>query len=309
VTTYDRGLHEIGDGLFAYLQPDGQWGFSNAGLVTAEDRSLLVDTLFDLGLTKRMLADMAPHTAQRPIGTVVNTHANGDHCWGNQLVSHAEIIASARCAEEMALVDPAMFAGLIRMEGLGELGDYLKRIFGAFDFDGIRVTPPTRTFEGELSLEVGSRKVELIEVGPAHTEGDVIVWLPGERVIFTGDILFIEGTPIVWAGPIENWIRACDRILALDARVIVPGHGPLTDAAGVRAVRDYLRFVSDEATKRFEAGMGVSDAVRDIALGAFSGLRDKERLAVNVNSRYRELDPSAARASVPELFAEMAKLA
>lgn len=308
MTNYTRGLHEIGDGLFAYLQPDGQWGFSNAGLVTAEDRSLLVDTLFDLKLTRQMLAEMAPHTSRRPIGTVVNTHANGDHCWGNQLVAQAEIVASQKCAREMALVDPALFAGFIRMEGLGELGDYLKRIFGAFDFDGITVTPPTRTFEGELTLEIGSRKFELIEVGPAHTEGDVIVWLPSERVIFTGDILFIEGTPIVWAGPIENWIRACDRILELDARVIVPGHGPLTDASGVRSVRDYLRFVSDEASKRFEAGMTVGDAVRDIALGAFSNLRDKERLAVNVNTRYKELDPSAARESVPELFAEMAKL-
>jgi cyclase len=308
VTSYTRGLHEIGDGLFAYLQPDGQWGFSNAGLVTAEDRSLLVDTLFDLKLTQRMLADMERHTSARPIRTVVNTHANGDHCWGNQLVTEAEIVASARCAAEMALVDPAMLQAFIRMDGLGELGDYMKRIFGAFDFDGITVTPPTRTFQGELALEIGSRRVELIEVGPAHTEGDVVVWLPSERVIFTGDILFIEGTPIAWAGPIDNWIRACDRILELDARVIVPGHGPLTDNGGVRGVRDYLRYVSDEATKRFDAGMSVTDAVHDIALGAFSGWRDKERLAVNVITRYRELDPSVARASVPELFAEMAKL-
>jgi glyoxylase-like metal-dependent hydrolase (beta-lactamase superfamily II) len=308
VTTYTRGLHEIGDGLFAYLQPDGQWGFSNAGLVMAEDRSLLVDTLFDLKLTRDMLAEMTRHTATRPIRTVVNTHANGDHCWGNQLVPHAEIIASIKCATEMAQVDPAMFQAFIRMEGLGALGDYLKRIFGAFDFAGITVTLPTRTFEGALSLDVGTRKVELIEVGPAHTEGDVVVWLPSERTVFTGDILFIEGTPIVWAGPIENWIRACDRILALDARVIVPGHGPLTDANGVRSVRDYLRYVSDEATKRFEAGMSATEAARDIALGTFSHLRDKERLAVNVNARYRELAPSALHASAPELFAEMAKL-
>lgn len=309
MTTYDHGLHEVGAGLFAYLQPHGQWGFSNAGLVTAEDRSLLVDTLFDLKLTRQMLDEMAPLTSTRPISTVVNTHANGDHCWGNQLVSEAEIIASQQCAEEMLHVDPAVFARLIRADGLGELGDYLRRIFGSFDFDGITVTPPTRTFNGELSLQIGSRNVELIEVGPAHTAGDAIVWLPRERVIFTGDILFVEGTPIVWAGPIDNWIRACDRILALDASVIVPGHGPLTDAAGVRAVRDYLRYVSDEATKRFEAGMSVTEAVHDIALGAFSGWQDKERLAVNVNTRYRELAPSMAAANVVELFAEMAKLA
>jgi glyoxylase-like metal-dependent hydrolase (beta-lactamase superfamily II) len=309
MTAYTRGLHEIGDGLFAYLQPRGQWGFSNAGLVTAEDKSLLVDTLFDLPLTRRMLSDMAPHTAKRPIGTVVNTHANGDHCWGNQLVPNAEIVASAACALEMARLDPAVFAEFLRTGGLGALGDYMRRIFGAFDFDGITVTPPTKTFEGELTLEIGSRRVELIQVGPAHTDGDILVWLPREKVVFTGDILFIEGTPIVWAGPIDNWVRACDRILSFDATVVVPGHGPLTDGTGVRAVRDYLCFVRDEAEKRFNAGMSVEEAVRDIALGNFSTWQDKERLAVNVNSRYRELSPKAGQASVPELFSLMAKIA
>lgn len=308
MTAYTRGLHEIGDGLFAYLQPDGRWGYSNAGLVTAEDSSLLVDTLFDLRLTRQMLADMAPHTAHRPVKTLVNTHANGDHCWGNQLVPSAEIVASAACAKEMAEVDPKQLAGLLRAEGLGVLGDYMRRIFGAFDFDGITVTLPTRTFEGALTLQVGMRRVELFEVGPAHTAGDVLVHLPKDGVVFTGDILFIEGTPIVWAGPIKNWIKACDRLIALDAAVIVPGHGPLTNAAGVRAVRDYLSYVDVEARKRFDAGMSVEEAARDIALGTFGSWRDKERLAVNVNARYRELSPSKALSNVGELFYLMAKL-
>lgn len=309
MASYTRGLHEIGDGLFAYLQPNGQWGMSNAGLVTSEERSLLVDTLFDLRLTREMLDAMASHTALCPIGTVVNTHANGDHCWGNQLVPRAEIVASAACAEEMTRLDPAVFSAFLRAEGLGELGQYMQRIFGAFDFDGITLTPPTKTFAGELSFELGSRRVDLFEVGPAHTAGDVLVWLPRERVVFTGDILFVEGTPIVWAGPIDNWIRACERILALDPQTIVPGHGPLTDAGGVRAVRDYLRYVNDEAKKRFDAGMSVAEAAHDIALGAYSSWRDKERIAVNVSTRYRELAPAAPHPTVPELFALMAKLA
>ena len=132
--------------------------------------------------------------------------------------------------------------------------------------------------------------------------------MPGDGVVFTGDILFIEGTPIVWAGPIKNWIKACDRLIALDASVIVPGHGPLTDAAGVRAVRDYLSYIDVEAKKRFDAGMSVEEAARDIALGTFASWRDKERLAVNVNARYRELSPAKALSSVGELFNLMAKL-
>src|SRR5438105_3980166 len=103
MTAYTKGLHEIGDGLFAWLQPDGSWGWSNAGLVSGGDTSLLVDTLFDLRLTAEMLEHMRSAVpAARQIATVVNTHANGDHCFGNQLVSSAEIVASTATAKEMA---------------------------------------------------------------------------------------------------------------------------------------------------------------------------------------------------------------
>jgi glyoxylase-like metal-dependent hydrolase (beta-lactamase superfamily II) len=83
-------LSELGDGCFAYVQGSGGWGWSNAGLVVGDGTSLLVDTLFDLRLTAAMLTAMADQTRAAPIGTVVNTHANGDHCYGNQLVDGAE---------------------------------------------------------------------------------------------------------------------------------------------------------------------------------------------------------------------------
>ena len=73
--TYERGLHTVGPGVLAYLQPDGGWGWSNAGLVLGRDEALLVDTLFDLRLTGEMLQAMADPLAGRPISTVVNTHA------------------------------------------------------------------------------------------------------------------------------------------------------------------------------------------------------------------------------------------
>jgi glyoxylase-like metal-dependent hydrolase (beta-lactamase superfamily II) len=88
-------LHELNDGLFAFLQPDGGWGWSNAGLVVADRRALLADTLFDLRLTREMLEAMRPLTGRSPIAHVVNTQGNGDHCYGNQLVPEsAEIIAA-----------------------------------------------------------------------------------------------------------------------------------------------------------------------------------------------------------------------
>jgi glyoxylase-like metal-dependent hydrolase (beta-lactamase superfamily II) len=310
-TAYPKGLEDLGDGLYAWLQPDGSWGYSNAGLVTDGEQSLLIDTLFDLRLTREMLSAMADATpAAATIDTLVNTHANGDHCYGNQLVGGATIIASRASAEEMAEVTPAMMAGMLRNAGdLGEAGAFFERIFGAFEFDGITSTPPNQTFEGELVQRVGDKDVHLIEVGPAHTRGDVLVHVPDDRAVFTGDILFIDGTPILWQGPVENWIQACDRIIEMNPRTIVPGHGPLTDIHGVASMREYLVYIRDQARIRYDAGMSPSDAARDISLGDYSAWLDAERIVVNVHTLYREFGDSRPAPNTVELFALMAELA
>jgi cyclase len=305
----DPQLEDLGGGLFAYLQPDGSWGLSNAGLVTDGEHSLLVDTLYDLKMTRRMpdaMAAAAPAAAR--IDTLINTHANGDHCYGNELVDGARIISSVATAEEMPEVPPSLMAGLIASaESMGEVGAYVKRSFGSYDFDGITLTLPTETFEGRLDLAVGDTAVELIEVGPAHTRGDVIVHVPAAGAVFTGDILFIEGTPIMWEGPVANWIDACEKIVALEPQVIVPGHGPLTDVAGALAVRDYLVYVRDEARKRYDAGLSVRDAAFDISLGDYSAWLDSERIAVNVATLYKEFG-AGDELGIVEIFELMAAL-
>lgn len=308
---YSRGLHDLGDGVFAYLQPDGSWGWSNAGLIVDGGHSLLVDTLFDLDLTRDMLAAMRRATrAAENIDTVVNTHANADHCWGNQLVAGAEIIASEAGAKEMGDLPPQAVAELMAAApSLGEFGEYLIRIFGDFDFEGIELAPPSRTFNGELVCTVGAKEVRLIEVGPAHTRGDVLVHVPGDKVVFTGDILFIGGHPIVWAGPVDNWIAACERILAMEVDIIVPGHGPITDKAGVAGVRDYLAYVRDEARKRFDAGLSVDEAARDISLDAYADWSESERILVNVDTLYRGFRGESASPDMPEMLGRMAVLA
>jgi len=151
--------------------------------------------------------------------------------------------------------------------------------------------------------------VSLIEVGPAHTAGDVLVWVEKDRTVFTGDILFIDGTPIMWAGPVSNWIRACDLILSLDVDAIVPGHGPLADAAAVQRVQDYLRYVETQARARFDAGMGAEEAAFDIALGDFESWGDAERIAVNVDTLYREWRGDSTPPNAVALFGLMGKLA
>jgi cyclase len=308
---YTRGLHNLGNSVYAYLQPDGSWGWSNAGLIVDGEASLLVDTLYDLKLTQEMLDTMRRSVpAAAHIDQVVNTHANGDHCYGNQLVAGARIIASKRTAEEMPEMPPEHMAFVLKQAPqLGKLGAFYSRSFSAFDFDNITLTLPKQTFEGELTLSVGDKTVHLIEVGPAHTRGDTLVYIPGDKVIFTGDILFIGGHPIMWAGPTRNWLRACDRILELDVETIVPGHGPITDKRGVAELKGYLEYVYEEARKRFEAGMHVLDAARDIPLDRYAAWKDGERIAVNVATIYRELSGDETLNTRANVFALMAELA
>lgn len=309
----DRGVHQIGDGVWAYLQPDGSWGWSNAGLIASTDgtTSLLVDTLFDVPLTQRMLDELRAATpAADEIAVVVNTHANGDHCWGNELIAGADIVASAACAEEMAELPPDRLVALKdAAPQLGDVGEYVTRIFGPFDFASIHVTLPTRTFTGALDLDVGGdRTVRLHEVGPAHTRGDVLVELPDAGVVFTGDILFVGGHPIVWAGPLANWVAACDRLLAMDVDTVVPGHGPVADKDAVRAERDYFVELERETRARHAAGMSALDAARDLHASDTRGWGEAERLAVNVAAVYRELGADVAGDALT-LFSAMAELA
>jgi glyoxylase-like metal-dependent hydrolase (beta-lactamase superfamily II) len=289
---FTKGVHEVADRVWAYLQPDGGWGLSNAGLIAGiGDTSLLVDTLVDLELTAGMLQALRRETkAAEHIDFVVNTHANGDHCYGNALVADAEIVASAACAEELAQLPASALATLMHSApDLGPIGELLCEMFGGFSFDGIDAVPPTRTFAGELELRVGDRLVRLVEVGPAHTAGDVIVHVPDAGVVFTGDIVFKGGHPIVWAGPVANWIHACDRVLAIgDFDTVVPGHGPVAGPQAVTDLKNYFERLTEQAHRCFQASMTPLEAAQAVDLGPYAGLRNPERLVVNINALYRD---------------------
>jgi glyoxylase-like metal-dependent hydrolase (beta-lactamase superfamily II) len=277
-------------------------------VITGSGASMLVDTLFDLATTREMLDGIAAVTERSPLRTLVNTHSDGDHYFGNELVAarDVEIVASEAAAALMTQHSVDELAALKRADG--PLGEFARVAFGPFTFDGITSTGPTRTFSGELNIDVGGREVRLIQVGPAHTPGDVLVHVPDARLMFAGDILFIGGTPIIWAGPAERWIAACDLLLDLDLDVIVPGHGPVTDKAGVHQVRDYLRFVVTEATKRFEDGLDVRAAVASIDLGKYAEVPQFGRLAQNVANVYRSLNPDAPQPTPAEVLEQMARL-
>jgi glyoxylase-like metal-dependent hydrolase (beta-lactamase superfamily II) len=305
---YRKGLHNLGDGCHAWLLPDGSWGWSNSGLITGAGSSMMVDTLFDLALTEEMLAGIAPVTDTNPLTTLVNTHSDGDHVFGNQLVAarDVEIIASDAAAELMTQEAVEALANTKKLPGA--TGDFARHIFSPFDFEGIVATGPDRTFTGETSLDVGGREVCLIQVGPAHTPGDVLVHVPDAQLLYAGDILFVGGTPIAWAGPIDRWVAALDRILDMDVETIVPGHGPISGKSQVSEMREYLVFVQAEARKRFDDGLSADEAIDSIDLGRWATLPEHGRLAQNVLNVYQQLDPDLPRPERLTVLDRIAKL-
>jgi cyclase len=307
---YTKGLHEIGNGCWAYLQPDGGWGWSNAGLVTDGTESVLVDTLVSLKLTADMLDAMRRATsAAKRIDTLVNTHANGDHTFGNQLVEGARIVTTKSVAESFAVEDAEFVLGMMDEAAAydSEGGQFIREIFAPFDFRGITLPPATDTFTGAVDLKVGSKTVHLVDVGPAHTASDVLAYIPADRVVFTGDVLFVGGHPAIWAGPVSNWMRACDRILGWDVEVIVPGHGPISDKQAVRDFRGYLHWLHTEARKRYDAGLTFEQAAYDIDLAPFAHLTECERMVPNLMTLYSEFSGRRPEVAFSEVWAAMAR--
>jgi glyoxylase-like metal-dependent hydrolase (beta-lactamase superfamily II) len=335
MASIEKTLHELGNGVFAYTQLPGSWGWSNSGLITDGGQSLLIDTLFDEKITAEMLATMRRATpAAERIGTVVNTHGNGDHCYGNTLVADAEIIGTEGCVQDLREAPPSRnrmllraatgirslgaggrllgralgAIGLKQVSYLADTGEFAQKHFANFDFAIDKIVPPNRVFSGELDITVGDKKVQIIEVGPAHTRGDAVVYLPQERTLFTGDILFKDAHPIIWNGPVSNWIDACKRLLAMDIDTVVPGHGPITDKSGLREIQQYLELLTDEARGRYDAGMSVEEAARDISLAEFDHWMDAERLYANLCVLYRDFRGDTEVDDVLEVMAGIARL-
>lgn len=301
---FDGGLHVLGDGVRAWLQPNGSWGETNAGLISDGGTSLLVDSLWDPRLTAQMLEAMTATLTHDPITIAVNTHRDGDHWWGNVLLPERTRIVATDAADAEMKVEPPP-ASLARLSALARLGTrlpgstgrltrYTRDMLGPFDFRGVATRRPTETFSGTRTLDVGSRRVQVVEVGPAHTAGDAVVHVPDAGVVFCGDILFVGVTPGVWHGPVANWVRALDRCLEMAADTYIAGHGALGSRADLLALRDYFTWLMEAGREQHEAGRGIRQAGRAmIGQPEFRRWRDwqcPERLALNLIAYFRELD-------------------
>lgn len=281
-------LRRLEDGIYACEQPDRGLGWSNSGFV-ARGGGLVVDTLYDLPRTRRMI-DLYAGVHPEPARRLVNTHHNGDHCWGNQLFAGAEIIAHRGCASRFFDVSPERLEAIRTMPDPPDAIAGLAHELAPFDFSGIELTAPTTVVDGDRTLDLDGLRVDLLHVGPAHTEGDLVVHVPDAGVAFLGDVLFHRCTPIGWEGSTDRWIAALRCVEALAPQHVVPGHGPVCGVDGVREMREYLEFVQREARAHHDAGRTPLEACLRIELGPYAAWNEPHRLAANVHRVYRECD-------------------
>ncbi len=290
-------LERVSTNAYALIAPKNRLCDANSGFV-ASGVGLVVDTQSDLthaGAVKAAIAEVS----ERPPGIVVNTHEDLDHVFGNQLFEGAEIIGHRSLPERLPhAADPKRMRRTLgyarnpltrwamRAAAPGALAAVMQ-LGGDYDFEGVRLVPPTRLVDKRLALHLDGLTVDLIHVGPAHQEGDLVVHLPQEDVVFAGDIVFAGCTPIGWRGTFDDWRRALDTIDALAPRAIVPGHGPVTGPEGTSDVRAYLDLVEAAARPHFDAGFDAFDAALRIELGRFTDWTCPARLYANVERAYR----------------------
>lgn len=272
--------------VHAAIQSRTGTGWSNSGLVTAGG-GLVVDSLYDVRLTRELAglyAEVHPDAPRR----LVNTHHNGDHCWGNQVFVGAEIIAHRGCADRFADFTPDRAEMIRTMADPPEAMRSIHEEWADFDFSDVVLTPPTVVIDHDLTIDLDGVRVDLLHVGPAHTEGDLVVHVPDEGVVLMGDVLFNRCTPIGWEGSTDDWIGALRRVEDLAPEWVVPGHGPLCGVDGLASSRRYFEAVQQHARSSFAAGETVLECCAGIDLGEWARWDEPWRLAANVHRVYRE---------------------
>ncbi|MET9616996.1 MBL fold metallo-hydrolase [Kitasatospora indigofera] len=280
---------EIADGIFAYVQPDGGWCLNNAGVITSDGQSALVDTAATEARARR-LREAALSVSPAAPRAVVNTHFHGDHTFGNFVFPEAVVIGHERLRTEMAQADL-----------------HLTTLWPDVCWGDLELVLPTVTFAERMTLHVGSVRAELIHLGPAHTTNDTVVWLPEQSVLFTGDLVMSGVTPFCPMGSLSGSLDAIGRLRALGARTVVTGHGPVAGPEVLDTAERYLRWVRDLAREGIAAGLKPVETARGCELGEFAGLLDSERLVPNLHRAYAE-ELGAAPGDpldIGALFAEM----
>jgi cyclase len=279
--SWNRELRQLAPNVYAYSQGGGPTmsgpGVSNAGLLVGADYAMAIDAMQGPIPAKAFIA-AAKQATGREIGRLVNTHHHGDHVNGNQFFTHAEISSHPYCREEV-------------LKAVANTPKMWNPTPGIVDVAEPRVlAPPTVTFKDDVTYFIGGNEVQLRFAGPAHTWGDVMAYLPKQKILFAGDVAFFWVAPYANNSYVSKWIETCDKIAGWDVDVIVPGHGPIGGKKELAEMANYFRVLGVEARRRYDAKMTPGAAAAEIRLGRFDNWIGPERLIMDVVRWYEEWD-------------------
>ena len=304
-------FEELTDGVWFAVGTGAMTTMSNSLVIVNDDHAMLVDTSVTPAAARKLVAEIAEEITDLPIRYVFNTHFHFDHAHGNQIFGDdVEIVGHDYVRTQFLADSPAQRTNRSFTEGTRRQVEELKqRVTAATDASEraelelnlriteahlnalaeTRVKAPSVTFNDTMTIVKGGREVQLHHPGRGHTAGDALIFLPEERIVFTGDFFVgspgANGLPYMGDGFVHDWPASLDRLKALDFDTIVPGHGmPFQEREQIDHLQAYLRDLWDQASKLRADGVSAEDAAGRIDLTAH---------AAHYGDRARSVDPRA----------------
>jgi glyoxylase-like metal-dependent hydrolase (beta-lactamase superfamily II) len=271
------GVKELAPGVFVRMGDRTRNQPANCGWVVFRDYVVVIDANFPWG-AREILAAIRK-TTSKPIRFVFNTHYHGDHAYGSSVFADegAAIVCSQACGEESRTK--------------GQAGWDRNTATGDYSLKPYRLVHPALTFAQSMAFDDGERRVELTLMGPGHSRGDSVAFLPREKILFTGDLAvnWNFGNNFADAdADHDNWLQALERMMLWDVQTLVPGHGDLGALPALRAQHAYLKAMLDSVRQ----GIAQGKTPEQIAAGDFSAHRmatDKDRNLASVRAVHRKL--------------------
>jgi len=249
---------EPAPGVCAFIRPDEG---ANATLLRTERSVVVVDTTSSAADMRGLLSAVGVSPAD--VGLAINTHQHSDHTWGNQLFD-CPILAHRLCREAMAAnLKDAWRLDRIRAS-IAERGQTDPRWAEEMrhKIAGLEITLPSEVFDQERDIDVGGLHIHVEHVG-GHSPGSSVVWLPEQRVLLSGDLLFVGRYPFIGDADIPALISALRRIRAFEAQAIVPGHGPTSGDEAIQVMLDYIQGTWERTIDHIAQGHTADGAAAD----------------------------------------------